>query len=98
MSAVGPKQDACWKRRRLLTGACFAALLAACFALLLSARPLLRRILEPDPKHRATIGEIMAHAWIREIEVCTMVEHPRHGHASIRAALGQGVSVVGGDD
>jgi len=58
-----------------------------------------RRILEPDPKKRASIEEIMGYEWTRKIEVCTDVvppNKPRHGHANIRLALGQAVSVVPG--
>lgn len=61
------------------------------------ARPLLRRILEPDPKLRANVQEIMDNAWMKSIEVCTEVKKPRHQHANIRAALHQPVPALGND-
>jgi len=53
------------------------------------ARPLLRRILEPNPKLRANVQEIMDNEWMKSIEVCTEVKKPCHQHANIRAALHQ---------
>ncbi|KAF8320100.1 kinase-like protein [Clavulina sp. PMI_390] len=61
------------------------------------ARPLLRRILEPDPKLRANIDEIMDNAWMRSIEVCTLVTRPNHIHSNIKAALKQQVTPLSGD-
>jgi protein-serine/threonine kinase len=55
---------------------------------------LIRRMLEPEPKGRATIEEVVRHAWVEGIEVCTEVERPRHVHvcarAAARAMLGEG--------
>lgn len=62
-----------------------------------SARPLLRRILEPNPKLRCTIEEVIAHAWLETIEICTEVPKPTHQHTNLRAALGQPVQIVGTD-
>jgi serine/threonine protein kinase len=62
------------------------------------ARPLLRRILEPDPKFRVTsVQEILdTNTWVTEIEVCTELKKPRHQHTNIRAALGRPVVPLGG--
>lgn len=43
-------------------------------------RPLIRRMLEPDPKQRALIEECMQHAWTESIEVCHAVPSPAHVH------------------
>ncbi|KAF5382829.1 hypothetical protein D9757_007338 [Collybiopsis confluens] len=47
-------------------------------------RTLLRRMLEPDPKLRATIEEVMKHSWIQGIEVCHEVADPKHVHVHAR--------------
>jgi protein-serine/threonine kinase len=51
------------------------------------ARPLLRRILEPDPKLRANVPEIMDNAWVKSIEVCTEVKKPSHKHTNIHPCV-----------
>ncbi|KAI9510636.1 Pkinase-domain-containing protein [Russula earlei] len=45
-----------------------------------SCRPLIRRMLEPDPKQRALIEECISHPWVQTIEVCHMVPKPLHKH------------------
>jgi len=57
-----------------------------------AARPLLRRILEPDPKLRCTIEEVMDHPWMKTVQVCTEVETPSHQHTNLRAILNQSAS------
>ncbi|KAF9519888.1 hypothetical protein BS47DRAFT_1336614 [Hydnum rufescens UP504] len=57
------------------------------------ARTLLRRILEPDPRLRCTIQEVMEHPWLQSIEVCTEVKYPKHQHINVRAILHQPVVV-----
>lgn len=49
-----------------------------------ACRTLIRKMLEPDPKSRATIEEVIKHQWIQEIEVCHEVENPRHVHVHAR--------------
>ncbi|KAF9446868.1 Pkinase-domain-containing protein [Macrolepiota fuliginosa MF-IS2] len=51
-------------------------------------RPLIRKMLEPDPRHRWTIEEVMKHPWVKGIEVCTEAKDPKHMHVSARA-MGQ---------
>jgi serine/threonine protein kinase len=51
------------------------------------ARPLLRRILEPDPKLRVNVQEIMDNAWVQSIEACTEVKKPSHRHANIQQSV-----------
>ena len=50
-----------------------------------ACRPVIRKMLEPDPRHRATIEEVVAHAWVKGIEVCTEVAEPKHIHVSAKA-------------
>ena len=50
-----------------------------------ACRPLIRKMLEPDPRHRSTIEEVVAHAFVKGIEVCTEVAAPKHVHASAKA-------------
>jgi len=52
-----------------------------------SCRPLLRRMLDPDPKTRCVIEEAMAHPWIQEIEVCHEVKSPKHVHVHAQEVL-----------
>ncbi|KAJ3785410.1 Pkinase-domain-containing protein [Lentinula aff. detonsa] len=49
-----------------------------------ACRTLLRRMLEPDPKLRAPIEEVMKHQWIQTIEVCHEVPEPKHVHVHAR--------------
>ncbi|TFK71712.1 Pkinase-domain-containing protein [Pluteus cervinus] len=50
-----------------------------------ACRPLIRKMLEPDPNHRACIEDCLAHSWIKSIEVCHDVPNPHHVHSSARA-------------
>ncbi|KAG6808710.1 hypothetical protein H0H92_003167 [Tricholoma furcatifolium] len=49
-----------------------------------ACRPLIRRMLEPDPKARATIEEVIKDKWIGTIEVCYEVPEPKHIHVSAK--------------
>ncbi|KIK65996.1 hypothetical protein GYMLUDRAFT_158752 [Collybiopsis luxurians FD-317 M1] len=49
-----------------------------------ACRTLLRRMLEPDPKQRATIEEVMKHSWLQSVEVCHEVAEPKHVHVYAR--------------
>jgi protein-serine/threonine kinase len=54
---------------------------------------LLRRMLEPNPKLRCTIEEIMRNPWIQSIEVCTDPKTtPKHVHGT---AQSRALSVMG---
>ncbi|KAF4623862.1 hypothetical protein D9613_001457 [Agrocybe pediades] len=50
-----------------------------------ACRTLIRKMLEPDPRHRFTIEEVIAHAWVQTIEVCHEAAEPKHVHVSARA-------------
>ncbi|TFY66400.1 hypothetical protein EVG20_g4693 [Dentipellis fragilis] len=56
-------------------------------------RPLIRRMLEPEPKQRALIEECMQNPWVQGIEVCYMVAKPTHVHVNLQT-LQQPVQVV----
>ncbi|KAJ7649559.1 kinase-like domain-containing protein [Mycena polygramma] len=57
-------------------------------------RPLIRKMLEPDPKLRAPIEEVRGCAWVQGVEVCWEVgERAKHVHVNARAMA----SVVFGD-
>ncbi|KNZ72734.1 Serine/threonine-protein kinase hal4 [Termitomyces sp. J132] len=49
-----------------------------------ACRPLIRRMLEPEPKKRMTIEEVIGHTWVQGIEVCHEVKEPRHIHVSAK--------------
>lgn len=50
-----------------------------------ACRPLIRKMLEPDPRLRMAIEEIIKHSWIESIEVCHEVKEPKHIHVSAKA-------------
>lgn len=54
-----------------------------------SCRPVLRKMLEPDPRKRWTTKEILAHSWPQSIEVCALSENPTHVHSHAKAMLQQ---------
>lgn len=45
-----------------------------------ACRSLIRKMLEPDPKLRSPIEDIVAHSWVQGIEVCHAVAKPTHVH------------------
>lgn len=49
-----------------------------------AARPILRRMLEPNPKHRAKIEDALADKWVKDIECCTSGKPPTHVHTHAR--------------
>jgi serine/threonine protein kinase len=53
-----------------------------------ACRSLLRKMLEPDPKARIQIQDVVKHAWVEGIEVCHTVAKPAHVHVHARA-MGQ---------
>lgn len=55
-----------------------------------ACRPLIRKMLEPDPKLRSSIEEVLGCAWMRGVEVCWEVgEGARHVHVNARAMAGE---------
>jgi len=45
-----------------------------------ACRSLIRKMLEPEPKLRFSIEDVMAHSWVKGIEVCHAVAKPTHVH------------------
>ncbi|KAF8188299.1 kinase-like domain-containing protein [Mycena galopus ATCC 62051] len=51
-----------------------------------ACRPLIRKMLEPDPKRRCGIEEVLGCAWMRGVEVCWEVgDAAHHVHVNARA-------------
>jgi len=59
-----------------------------------ACRSLMRKMLEPDPKARSLIDDIMKHPWMQGIEVCYLVANPRHVHVHARSLAEAQVHVV----
>lgn len=62
-----------------------------------ACRPLIRKMLDPDPKQRWTIDKIISFPWIDTIQVCHEVEKPSHVHVYARALAEQQVRDVRSD-
>ena len=48
-----------------------------------ACRPLIRKMLEPNPKMRSLIDDIVNHPWVQSIEVCYLVPKPKHVHQCV---------------
>jgi serine/threonine protein kinase len=55
-------------------------------------QPLIRTMLEPNPKLRWTTEQIMAHPWVESIEVCHLMDKPKHVHVNVRSIAGSQTS------
>jgi len=42
-------------------------------------------MLEPDPKKRYMIEDVIKHPWVQAIEICHETPQPRHVHVNARA-------------
>ncbi|KAF6751342.1 other/HAL protein kinase [Ephemerocybe angulata] len=49
-----------------------------------ACRPLIRKMLEPNPRERWAIEKVIAHPWIESVEVCHDVDRPKHFHSCAR--------------
>lgn len=54
-----------------------------------ACRPLIRKMLDPDPKQRWTIDKIISFPWIETVQVCHEVDKPSHVHVYARALAEQ---------
>jgi protein-serine/threonine kinase len=54
-----------------------------------ACRPVLRKMLEPDPKKRWTIDEVTQHAWVESLETCYDKDKPGHIHVNTTAIAQQ---------
>ena len=59
-----------------------------------ACRPVIRKMLEPNPKARSLIEEIMKDKWIQGIEVCHLVKAPTHVHVNAVAMAHAQVQVL----
>jgi len=50
-----------------------------------ACRPVIRKMLEPDPRHRWTIEDVISHEWVKGVEVCHEVKDPKHVHVNAKA-------------
>ena len=60
-------------------------------------RPLIRKMLEPNPKLRACIEDAINHPWVQGIEVCYLAEKPAHLHVYAQAMAASEVHVLHGN-
>lgn len=51
-------------------------------------------MLEPNPKMRAPIEEVIKHSWVEAIDVCHLSPKPAHVHVYAQAMAQAQVSVV----
>lgn len=58
-------------------------------------RPLIRKMLEPNPKQRWTIEEVMKNAWVESVEVCHTSAKPAHIHVHAQALAKAQVQALG---
>ena len=59
-----------------------------------ACRPLIRKMLEPNPKMRSSIEEVIQHPWVQGIEVCYLVEKPTHMHVYAQAMAQAQIQVL----
>jgi protein-serine/threonine kinase len=50
-----------------------------------ACRPLIRKMLEPDPKKRWSVEDVVKHAWVEGLDVCYTSDQPRHIHVAANA-------------
>ena len=60
-----------------------------------ACRPLIRKMLEPNPKLRCSIDEAVNHSWVQTIDVCYMSEKPTHMHVYAQSMIESQVHVLG---
>ena len=59
-----------------------------------ACRPVIRKMLEPNPKLRALIDELVAQPWVESIEVCHSSPKPSHVHVNAQAMAQAQVQIV----
>ncbi|KAI0757563.1 Pkinase-domain-containing protein [Daedaleopsis nitida] len=59
-----------------------------------ACRPVIRKMLEPNPKMRSLIDDIIKQPWIQSIEVCHAVDKPTHQHVNAVAMAHAQVHVL----
>jgi len=59
-----------------------------------ACRPVIRKMLEPNPKLRSTIEDIISHSWVDSIDVCHSSPKPTHVHVHAHALAQAQVSAA----
>ncbi|CAL1696912.1 unnamed protein product [Somion occarium] len=59
-----------------------------------ACRPLIRKMLEPNPKLRLPIEDVMSHPWIETIEVCHLMPKATHVHVYAQAMATAQVQIL----
>jgi protein-serine/threonine kinase len=59
-----------------------------------ACRPLIRKMLEPNPKLRCSIEEAVSHPWVQSIEVCYLAAKPSHVHVHAQALAAAQIQVL----
>lgn len=59
-----------------------------------ACRPVIRKMLEPNPKMRSSIEEVIAQPWVQGIEVCYLTEKPTHVHVYAQAMAQAQIQVL----
>ena len=54
----------------------------------------MRKMLEPNPKARSLIDEVIKHMWMQSIEVCHLVDKPTHMHVHATSLAEAQVQIV----
>ncbi|KAJ3489398.1 hypothetical protein NLI96_g2176 [Meripilus lineatus] len=57
-----------------------------------ACRPVIRKMLEPNPKLRSSIEDIINQPWIKGIQVCNEVSNPSHFHVYAQSMASQPIS------
>ncbi|KIP07354.1 hypothetical protein PHLGIDRAFT_71241 [Phlebiopsis gigantea 11061_1 CR5-6] len=60
-----------------------------------SCRPLIRKMLEPNPKLRCNIDEAVVNSWVASIDVCYLADKPSHMHVYAQSMAQAQVQIVG---
>ncbi|GJE92043.1 Pkinase-domain-containing protein [Phanerochaete sordida] len=60
-----------------------------------ACRPLIRKMLEPNPKLRCSIEDAVNNSWVQAIDVCYLTEKPSHKHVYAQSMVESQVQVLG---
>ena len=60
-----------------------------------ACRPVIRKMLEPNPKLRCNIDDAITNSWVQSIDVCYLTEKPSHMHVYAQSMAQAQVQIVG---
>ena len=60
-----------------------------------ACRPVIRKMLEPNPKLRTSIEDAITHPWVQSIDVCYLAQKPSHVHVYAQAMAQTQIHVLG---